>query len=89
MTYSQRLLCKVTPSTSAADLVYCCIVASGIAIGHIYYFLEDVFPEQAGGFKILVTPQILYVDYYYTACFCTVNLAILAIKRRIIEALIF
>ncbi|KAK2171143.1 hypothetical protein NP493_1099g00017 [Ridgeia piscesae] len=31
----------------------------GIAIGHIYYFLEDVFPEQAGGFKILVTPQIL------------------------------
>lgn len=31
----------------------------GIAVGHIYYFLEDVFPEQAGGFKILRTPIIL------------------------------
>ena len=31
----------------------------GIAIGHIYYYLEDVFPEQRGGFKILHTPKIL------------------------------
>ena len=31
----------------------------GIAIGHIYYFLEDVFPEQPGGFKLLKTPAIL------------------------------
>lgn len=31
----------------------------GIAVGHIYYFLEDVFPDQVGGFKILKTPQIL------------------------------
>ncbi|XP_019618806.1 PREDICTED: derlin-2-like [Branchiostoma belcheri] len=31
----------------------------GIAVGHIYYFLEDVFPEQPGGFKILKTPGIL------------------------------
>ncbi|CAH1801827.1 unnamed protein product [Owenia fusiformis] len=31
----------------------------GIAIGHIYYFLEDVFPEQQGGFKILRTPGFL------------------------------
>ncbi|XP_046840124.1 derlin-2-like isoform X2 [Xenia sp. Carnegie-2017] len=31
----------------------------GIAVGHIYYFLEDVFPEQSGGFKILKTPSIL------------------------------
>ena len=33
----------------------------GIAVGHIYFFLEDVFPEQPGGFKILRTPAILLV----------------------------
>lgn len=31
----------------------------GIAVGHIYFFLEDVFPQQHGGFKILRTPGIL------------------------------
>uniref|UniRef100_U5EW22 Derlin n=1 Tax=Corethrella appendiculata TaxID=1370023 RepID=U5EW22_9DIPT len=31
----------------------------GIAVGHIYYFLEDVFPNQVGGCKILKTPQFL------------------------------
>ena len=31
----------------------------GIAVGHVYYFLEDVFPQQPGGFRILVTPGIL------------------------------
>lgn len=31
----------------------------GIAVGHVYYFLEDVFPEQHGGFKMLKTPSIL------------------------------
>lgn len=31
----------------------------GIAVGHIYFFLEDVFPNQPGGFRILKTPQIL------------------------------
>lgn len=33
----------------------------GILIGHIYYYLEDVFPEQPGGFKLLKTPEILKV----------------------------
>ncbi|XP_069613179.1 derlin-3 isoform X1 [Ranitomeya imitator] len=33
--------------------------ALGIAAGHIYYFLEDVFPNQPGGKKLLVTPEIL------------------------------
>lgn len=33
--------------------------AMGIACGHIYYFLEDVFPQQQGGFKILHTPRFL------------------------------
>ncbi|XP_073485297.1 derlin-3 [Aquarana catesbeiana] len=31
----------------------------GIAAGHIYFFLEDVFPNQPGGKKLLVTPAIL------------------------------
>ena len=32
----------------------------GIIVGHIYYFLEDIFPRQQGGFKILRTPRFLY-----------------------------
>nr|XP_014337035.1 PREDICTED: derlin-2 isoform X2 [Bos mutus] len=31
----------------------------GIAVGHIYFFLEDVFPNQPGGIRILKTPSIL------------------------------
>ncbi|CAG2164177.1 unnamed protein product [Oppiella nova] len=31
----------------------------GIAVGHIYYFLEDVFPNQRGGFRILETPTFI------------------------------
>lgn len=31
----------------------------GIVVGHIYYFLEVVFPEQPGGFRILKTPGII------------------------------
>ncbi|KAJ8312392.1 hypothetical protein KUTeg_009765 [Tegillarca granosa] len=31
----------------------------GIAVGHIYYFLEDVFPQQRGGFRLLKTPWFL------------------------------
>lgn len=33
----------------------------GIAVGHIYYFLEDVFPNQSGGFRILETPKFMWV----------------------------
>lgn len=32
-----------------------------ITAGHVYYFLEDVFPRQPRGFRILRTPQFLYV----------------------------
>ncbi|XP_053938798.1 uncharacterized protein LOC104064482 isoform X3 [Cuculus canorus] len=32
----------------------------GIAVGHIYYFLEDVFPNQPGGKKLLLTPGFLW-----------------------------
>lgn len=31
----------------------------GIVVGHIYYFLEDIFPNQPGGMKLLVTPGFL------------------------------
>uniref|UniRef100_A0A8D2JFE5 Derlin n=1 Tax=Varanus komodoensis TaxID=61221 RepID=A0A8D2JFE5_VARKO len=31
----------------------------GIAVGHVYYFLEDVFPNQPGGKKLLLTPGFL------------------------------
>jgi len=33
----------------------------GIAVGHFYYFLEDIFPNQPGGWKLLQTPSILRV----------------------------
>jgi Derlin-2/3 len=32
----------------------------GIIVGHIYYFLEDIFPRQQGGFRLLKTPRFLY-----------------------------
>jgi len=31
----------------------------GMVIGHVYYFLEDIFPNQPGGRRILATPQFL------------------------------
>ncbi|XP_006903080.1 PREDICTED: derlin-3 [Elephantulus edwardii] len=31
----------------------------GIIVGHIYYFLEDVFPNQPGGKRLLLTPRFL------------------------------
>lgn len=31
----------------------------GIAVGHVYYFLEDVFPNQPSGFRILQTPGFM------------------------------
>ncbi|XP_040050620.1 derlin-2 [Gasterosteus aculeatus] len=31
----------------------------GISVGHVYYFLEDVFPNQPGGRKLLTTPELL------------------------------
>lgn len=37
----------------------CAFIFTGIAVGHIYYFLEDVFPNQPGGKKLLLTPGFL------------------------------
>lgn len=31
----------------------------GMGVGHLYFFLEDVFPSQDGGFQILKTPSFL------------------------------
>lgn len=33
----------------------------GIAVGHVYFFLEDVFPNQPGGGRWLKTPSIMLV----------------------------
>ena len=33
----------------------------GMFVGHVYYFIEDVFPTQPNGFKILYTPMFLKV----------------------------
>lgn len=33
--------------------------SSGISVGHMYYFLEDVFPNRPGGRKLLMTPELL------------------------------
>ncbi|XP_038162456.1 derlin-2-like isoform X2 [Cyprinodon tularosa] len=40
----------------AADLL-------GIAVGHVYYFLEDVFPNRPGGRQLLTTPELLRVMF--------------------------
>ncbi|XP_075323301.1 derlin-3 [Odontesthes bonariensis] len=31
----------------------------GISVGHLYYFLEDVVPNQPGGRRLLMTPELL------------------------------
>ena len=36
----------------------------GMAVGHIYYFLEDVFPNQPGGKRLLQTPAFLQVRWW-------------------------
>ena len=33
----------------------------GMAVGHIYYVLEDDFPTPPGGMKLLKTPRILRI----------------------------
>ncbi|KAG7217846.1 hypothetical protein INR49_020848 [Caranx melampygus] len=35
----------------------------GISVGHMYYFLEDVFPNQPGGRKLLMTPELLRIMF--------------------------
>ena len=44
-----------------------CVGVAGIAIGHVYFFLEDVYPKPKhegglGGPRILQTPAFLYVS---------------------------
>ncbi|XP_036000206.1 derlin-3 isoform X2 [Fundulus heteroclitus] len=35
----------------------------GISVGHVYYFLEDVFPHRPGGRKLLTTPELLRIVF--------------------------
>ena len=37
------------------------LITVGMAVGHCYYFLEDIFPNQPGGWKMLKTPHFLQV----------------------------
>jgi Derlin-2/3 len=36
----------------------------GIIVGHTYYYLEDVFPNTNGGFRILKTPRFMCVNIF-------------------------
>ncbi|KAM8955425.1 derlin-2 isoform 1-T1 [Lycaon pictus] len=45
----------------------------GIAVGHIYFFLEDVFPNQPGGIRILKTPSILLFLIHQTRIQITIH----------------
>ncbi|RXG60333.1 Derlin-2 [Armadillidium vulgare] len=31
----------------------------GIMVGHVYFFLEDIFPQKSGGIRLLKTPKLL------------------------------
>lgn len=45
----------------------------GIAVGHVYYFLEDIWPREAasGGVRYLKTPWIMCVPFTFFSCrFC-------------------
>ena len=41
----------------------------GITVGHMYYFLEDVFPNQPGGFRKywteIILSRLLIILIYY------------------------
>lgn len=42
----------------------CFYLFRGIAVGHVYFFLEDVFPNQPGGGRWLKTPSIMWVSSF-------------------------
>lgn len=44
----------------------------GIAVGHIYYFFEDVWPKElaSGGRRYLQTPSFLYVYFFSFGVCC-------------------
>ena len=56
---------ELTPVINVMQLHYVCVcvcvlfLCAGIAVGHSYYFLVDVFPKKQGGFEVLKTPQFM------------------------------
>lgn len=40
----------------------------GIAVGHVYFFLNDMYPRINNGRVLLRTPQFLYVGFF-SCCF--------------------
>ena len=56
----QRQVVSVSTTVVPGRVICVCVLClAGIAIGHAYYFLEDVFPSKPGGFRILRTPAIM------------------------------
>ena len=51
----------------------------GMAVGHIYYFLEDVFPNQPGGKRLLKTPIFLQVVLYYLSLLNSVGFTLISL----------
>ena len=37
----------------------------GIGAGHLYFFLEDVYPQLQGGRRVLITPTIMCVHFCF------------------------
>lgn len=72
-----------------------CNYSPGIAVGHLYYVLEDVFPQRQGGFRILATPNFMWVCVYvlirskgpYSGVTVTIEHRILLIWRVFVESL--
>ena len=54
----------------------------GIAIGHLYFFLEDVFPNQPGGRKLLATPRLLYSKQIVLSKLTNCNKILFCLFRR-------
>ncbi len=45
----------------------------GIIVGHTYYYLEDVFPNQPGGFRLLKTPRFMWVLFIQFIKICSLG----------------
>lgn len=55
--YLPWALCAFTVLLGGSPIIQLC----GIAAGHMYYFLEDIYPNTNGGVRYLSTPSLLYV----------------------------
>lgn len=59
---TELLLSRLNSSASCRAVMTrssCFHLSPGIVVGHVYFFLEDVFPNQPGGGRWLKTPSIM------------------------------